>query len=492
MDKEIIKLQNTKAAIKQALVDKGCNPTDEFASYADNIRDIKGEDPFLALGYSEPDALQTFINNGLEFKKNYNPNNTMFEFGYDPKFLPVGIDTSKAQSVYQTEYLLYVPRIELPNLSNGSRLGFSNAYFVELGVVNPSSLVDLSFGTMVQKIIINEPIKLKNSSSRLFQHCYNLKQIVGVDKLIVSNISSYSARLFDECNNLEGELDLRSWDTVNFVSLENMFSETKLNKIDISTWNTVNVLNSEKVFYSCSQLEEIVLPENFGINSTKFDSLCSDCKSLNNIDLNKINVSNAIDLDYMFSKCNGLQNIDISNWDISKVTTMDSMFQSCINLETLIMPETNPNVTDGKQFNIINGCFNIQYIKVPDNANYSIRLDATQNNLLAIDGIMSLVNFNGTYQGGYNLYKQTLRGLGTLSSTTYLDFQSNKNWGIEDQTILITDGARKSLVDSLISYSLDRASAGYSVCNIKLSIQSKALLTQDEIAQITAKGYTLV
>lgn len=492
MDKEIIKLQNTKAAIKQALVDKGCNPTDEFASYADNIRDIKGEDPFLALGYSEPDALQTFINNGLEFKKNYNPNKTMFEFGYVPKFLPVGIDTSKAQSIYQTESLLYVPRIDLPNLSNGSRLDFSNAYFVELGVVNPSSLVNLSFGNMVQKIIINEPIKLKNSSSRLFQQCFNLKQIVGIDKLIVSDISSYSGYLFSSCYNLEGELDLRAWDTFNFVSLENMFESTKLNRIDISTWNTANVSNSEKAFYSCSQLEEIVLPENFGINCTKFDSFCSNCKSLNNIDLNKINVSNATDLDNMFPSCNGLQNIDISNWDISKVTTMDSIFQSCINLKTLIMPETNPNVTNGKELNIINGCFNLQYIKVPDNANYCIRLGSTTQNLLAIDGIMSLVNFNGTYQGGYNIYKQTLRGLGTLSSTTSLDFQSNKNWGIEDPTLLITEGARKSLVDSLISYSFDRASAGYSACKIKLSIQSKAILTQDEIAQITAKGYTLI
>ena len=38
---ELNKLKQTKASIKQALIDKGQNPTDEFASYATNIRDIE-------------------------------------------------------------------------------------------------------------------------------------------------------------------------------------------------------------------------------------------------------------------------------------------------------------------------------------------------------------------------------------------------------------------------------------------------------------------
>ena len=41
---ELNKLKQTKAQIKQALIDKGQNPTDEFASYVGNIAGISGED----------------------------------------------------------------------------------------------------------------------------------------------------------------------------------------------------------------------------------------------------------------------------------------------------------------------------------------------------------------------------------------------------------------------------------------------------------------
>ena len=51
--------------------------------------------------------------------------------------------------------------------------------------------------------------------------------------------------------------------------------------------------------------------------------------------------------------------------------------------------------------------------------------------------------------------------------------------------------ARQSVIDTLITYSYDRATAGYSTCTVTLHANTKALLTEDEIAQITAKGYTL-
>ena len=62
-------------------------------------------------------------------------------------------------------------------------------------------------------------------------------------------------------------------------------------------------------------------------------------------------------------------------------------------------------------------------------------------------------------------------------------------WGIANDEV---PDARQSLIDSLITYSFDRAAAGYSTQTWKLYKDVKALLTDDEIAQITAKGYTLV
>ena len=71
---------------------------------------------------------------------------------------------------------------------------------------------------------------------------------------------------------------------------------------------------------------------------------------------------------------------------------------------------------------------------------------------------------------------------------TSVDFSMWHVWGINDET---TTDARQSLVDSLLTYSFDRATAGYSTCTITLDYACKKVLTADEKAQITSKGYTI-
>ena len=54
---------------------------------------------------------------------------------------------------------------------------------------------------------------------------------------------------------------------------------------------------------------------------------------------------------------------------------------------------------------------------------------------------------------------------------------------------LVTFKSKEGLIEALITNSLDRAS--YDSVSIKLNSDTKALLTSDEIAQITSKGYTI-
>jgi hypothetical protein len=82
-----------------------------------------------------------------------------------------------------------------------------------------------------------------------------------------------------------------------------------------------------------------------------------------------------------------------------------------------------------------------------------------------------------------------IKNLGYYKSGSYLNMEYSRVWGIANDEVL---DARQSLIDSLITYSFDRATAGYPTMTMKLYPNVKALLTDDEIAQITAKGYTLV
>lgn len=123
--------------------------------------------------------------------------------------------------------------------------------------------------------------------------------------------------------------------------------------------------------------------------------------------------------------------------DTSNVTNMNSMFSGCTALTSIPQLDTS-NVTDmGSTFS---GCTALRFIKITN--------------------------------------------LGKSKTTTY-DFSGATNWG--------TDGeeSRQSLIDSLITYSYDRASNGMPTATIKLSANTKALLTEEEIAQITAKGFSL-
>ena len=54
---------------------------------------------------------------------------------------------------------------------------------------------------------------------------------------------------------------------------------------------------------------------------------------------------------------------------------------------------------------------------------------------------------------------------------------------------LVTFTSKEGLIETLITNSLDRAA--YDSVSIKLNSETKALLTSDEIAQITSKGYTI-
>lgn len=130
--------------------------------------------------------------------------------------------------------------------------------------------------------------------------------------------------------------------------------------------------------------------------------------------------------------------------------------------------------------------------------NFLYNNDSTNSYLIKIAGLslksLSRNISNSYFTGYYYEYKlryALLKDFGTGSNCTSASFTYWKVWGVEDETEPLSAGARQSLIDTLITYSYDRATAGYSTCTVELSTDTKALLTQDEIAQITAKGYTI-
>lgn len=93
--------------------------------------------------------------------------------------------------------------------------------------------------------------------------------------------------------------------------------------------------------------------------------------------------------------------------------------------------------------------------------------------------------------------------LGAISDITTYYFTNAVFWGsakyythleniqgeIFDRTT--PEESRQSIIYTLIEHSFDRQTAGYPTCTIYLHNNTKSVLTEEEIAQITAKGFSI-
>lgn len=91
---------------------------------------------------------------------------------------------------------------------------------------------------------------------------------------------------------------------------------------------------------------------------------------------------------------------------------------------------------------------------------------------------------NSTSRRKPNLRYMRIVNLGQSELTAY-DFSLATVWGTGSEE------ARQSLVNSLLTDSYDRAAAAMAPATVRLSTASKAALTAEEIAAITAKGFTI-
>ena len=222
---------------------------------------------------------------------------------------------------------------------------------------------------------------------------------------------------------------------------------------------------SQGFFMACYLLREVG-DLNITGKAINYNNFFQNCYVLRKV--GNLNTTGSTNFNNMFNNCTPL--ITVPQLDTSIGTNFNSMFSNCSSLTSIPQLDTSKGTNFGSMFK---GC----------------------SNLKRIEGISfkSLnTTFNQSYLTGYNYMNQLryvlIKDIGTCTGMTSVNFTNWNVWGENDET---TTDARQSLVDSLLTYSFDRATAGYSACSINLYPATKALLTEDEIAQITAKGYTI-
>lgn len=373
---ELIKLQQTKASIKQALIDKGQNPTDEFASYADNISNI--------------------TTGGVSF-----PEGTRFQFSTFTELTP--------------EIKSYVE-----NCSDCSQMFRYSSLTGDLSLNLKATDISLMFYNNTGGSVSGYPIVADNKLTSVSLNLLN---------------EATAVALFNGCVGLKNV-------TINgsVNNCASMFASSSITSVS-GEFDTSNCENFSYMFNYCYNLKPA--PSLDTSNGTRFD--------------------------YMFSQCSVITSIPALN--VSKGTNFENMFSYCNSLQYIPALATNSATLLA---NMVSGCSKL--VKITE---------------LSAESVTSELSLMSSYTSNNTTRYMLIKDIGTQSTLTSVKLNNFYNYGIEKDDIPLSAGARQSLIDTLIAYSYDRATAGYSTCNVTLSTNTKALLTEDEIAQITAKGYTI-
>lgn len=230
-----------------------------------------------------------------------------------------------------------------------------------------------------------------------------------------------------------------AWNPSNTSAYKLYYNDTKL--VYAPNIDTSNVNSMENMFYSCTSLQ--IVPMYKTNNATTMSHMFFNCYSLTSV--TEIDTSSANNVEYMFSNCSNIKLV--TELDTSKATRLSNMFANCYSLTTI------------------------------EGISFKSFADSTMPN-----------NYIVGYSKNSSIRKAVFKDIGYQSTAVQFNTEKIDNWGVNSDDI---PDARQSLIDSLITYSFDRATAGYPTCTITLSDTTKALLTSDEISQINAKGFTI-
>lgn len=258
------------------------------------------------------------------------------------------------------------------------------------------------------------------------------------------NLASDCTEMFANATSME-ELDASNFNTSKVINMYNMFYFTKnLTELNASGWDTSNVTNMSRMFYS------------------------SGIKTLN---ASGWDTSNVTSISYMFYGTK-LSSFDfLKNWDVSKVTNVSNAFYN--NEYVTELDLSNWNLVKCSTFtNFIAGLTKMTKLRLPDLPLFKETSKCIWSNPLLYD--IQFAN-NGAFGNG------STQATVTLNLAAFWQGDANTEIG---------EGTYGSYYEAFAN-SIGVNTSGYTR-NIKLYTTLATSLSEEQIAILTDKGYTII
>ena len=457
-------------------------------SYLTNTVD---EDGFRQLGWSDDD-INYFKDNNLHYEwqnDNYNVTSENIALKERIKYL------SDLKNLKTDLNFIYAPYVDANGVSEGESFLSGAKNLKAIPLYNISIYRANNMFSNCSSLTTIPPLNTSKATTmnNMFNGCTNLTSIPQLDTsnvtnmdymfynctklttiplLNTSNVTTMSS-MFRDCTILT---TIPPLNTSNVTIMTSMFNNCS-NLTSIPQLDTSNVTNMSNMFYNCTNLTSIPLLNTS--NVTTMDYMFYNCTKLTSIPL--LDTSNVTNMLYMFYNCNSLTTIPLL--DTSNVTTMNSMFHSCTKLTSIPLLDTS-NVTN--MLYMFNGCTNLTSIPQLDTSNVTTMNSMFYRctNLTSIPLLnTSNVTDMSTFMGFSDI--NTLTDLGGFKD---LKINWSDGYGLPKMPNL-TKQSVLNVINNLYNFRENGDST--TTRTIKFHKNSLALLTDDEKAIATNKGWTL-
>ena len=285
---------------------------------------------------------------------------------------------------------------------------------------------------------------------------WDLRRSCGADFFGEGFTPSFCGDFYYYANNYVVDI---KYDTSKATSMSYMFYGCS-NLLSAPRMDTSNVTNMSYMFYDCEKL--LSVPQMDTSNVTNMQNMFYYCKKLTTIP--QLDTQNVTNMERIFHGCENLTTIP--QLDTSKVTNMQYMFYNCSKLKEL--PDFN--------------CVKVQNFGTSSSSSWLYNCYPSRIGVVDCDSVTNVNYFFGNASRTYLTEFGGCRNLGKASSV------SNTN---SAYFMAYAPNLTYESVMNVINLLYDRAANGLSTLTLKLHANHMAMLSADDIAIATNKGWSL-
>ena len=321
-------------------------------------------------------------------------------------------------------------------------------------------------------------LRLKGESNSVFEKCSKLTTLEDIDTSKVTNMSY----MFRGCSALT---TIPQLDTSKVTNMSSMFSGcSKLTTIP--QLDTSNVTSMTSMFYGCSALTSIPHLDTSSVTSMAIMFYgCSALTSIPHLDTSKVT-----NMDNMFNGCSALTSIP--HLDTSSVTSMGEMFSGCSKLTTIPQLDLSGVTSLNRMLTYCSSLTTIPDLNISKSTNFggtstshSWLINSENVESIGVLDCDSISNVTGAFGSSTN---NKLTHVGGFRNLGKASFVSNTN---STSFMTYAPNLTYESVMNVINLLYDRKANGLSTLTLKLHANHMALLSADDIAIATNKGWSL-